>query len=178
MKKRLEQALEFVIDRSGHLSGWLLVLMVLLVLVEVISRYAMHHPLMIADAVSGHLLVIIAFMGLAYTWRERGHIAIRVVVDRVSPRVAGWLRLVTLILITAFVPLLIKVFFDLTAYLYRTGTRGETTARMPMVWWEMFTVIGLAIFFVVLVIDLVRHIKAMRNGMDITEETKEGGDKV
>ncbi len=176
--KRLEQALEFVIDRSSHLSGWLLVFMVLIVLAEVISRYALHRPLMIADAVSGHILVIIAFMGLAYTWRERGHIRIRIVVDRVSPRVARWLRLVTLILITAFVPLLIKVFFDLTVYLYRTGTRGYTTARMPMVWWEMFTVIGLAIFFVVLVIDLVRHIRAMRSGGEIAGKAEEEADKV
>ena len=89
MKKRLEQALGFVIDKSGHLRGWLLVFMVLIVLAEVISRYAMHRPLMIADAISGHILVIIAFMGLAYTWKQRGHIRIRVVVDRVSPRVAS-----------------------------------------------------------------------------------------
>lgn len=163
--KRLDRILDFMSNKvSGHFSGWLIVIMTLVVLTEVLTRYVWRQPLMVADELSGYLLVAISFMGLAYTWKEKGHIRIRVLISRLPTRVARWLRLITLIAICVFVPVLTKALYDLVAYSWESGDRSFTTLRIPLLWPRMVMVIGAAMFFILILVELIKTIKAFRSG--------------
>lgn len=147
---------------SGHFSGWLIVLMMVLVLIEVISRYVVHLPLRVADEFSAYMLVTIVFIGAAYTWKEKGHVRIEVVVSRLPTRAAKWLRLITLIGATIFIPVVIKASYDLIAYSFQFGMRSGTWLRTPVGPIQIFIFIGLLLLFVQLIIELVKAVRAVR----------------
>jgi TRAP-type C4-dicarboxylate transport system permease small subunit len=119
---------------------------------------------MVADELSGYLLVAISFLGLSYAWKERGHIRIRVLISRLPIRVAKWIRLITLTGITLFTPVLIKALYDLVAYSWESGERSYTTLRIPLKWPQMFMIIGAAIFFILILSELIKAIKSIRSG--------------
>jgi TRAP-type C4-dicarboxylate transport system permease small subunit len=74
MMKRIGYLIEKIAYLGGYLSGWLVPLMMMLVVVDVFMRYVMRKPLMVADEFSAYMLVALSFLGLAYTWREKGHV--------------------------------------------------------------------------------------------------------
>lgn len=147
---------------SGHFSGWLIVLMMVLVLIEVISRYVVHLPLRVADEFSAYMLVTIVFIGAAYTWKEKGHVRIEVVVSRLPAKAAKWLRLITLIGATIFIPVVIKASYDLIAYSFQFGMRSGTWLRTPVGPIQIFIFIGLILLFAQVIIELVKAIRAVR----------------
>ncbi len=147
---------------SGHLSAWLIFSMMVLVVVEVVTRYILRSPLMIADEFGGYMLVGVAIIGLAYTWKERGHIRIEVIVSRLPSKVRSWFRLVTLIAATAFVPILIKASFELWAFSHSRGLRSETVLLTPLEWPRLILLVGSILLLLVLIAELVQAIKTIR----------------
>lgn len=148
---------------SGYFPGWLVVIMVCLVMWGVLTRYVMRRPWGGADEISAFLLVIISFMGLAYAWKERGHIRISFFVKLVPRRVAKWVRLVTLAGSLAFVPILCWAFYGLIARSIRIGSKSFDLF-IPLQWPQMFVLIGTLLLFFWLVVELVKAVKAIRRG--------------
>ena len=95
---RIAGVITRIADIGGHIAGWLVVLMMLLVVYEKFMRYVLHRQTMVADELSGYMLVAVAYIGTAYTWKAKGHIRITTVLERVSVRVGNWLRLIALLL--------------------------------------------------------------------------------
>ncbi|MBI4186857.1 MAG: TRAP transporter small permease [Chloroflexi bacterium] len=147
---------------SGHISAWLVLIMMVMVVVEVITRYLLRSPLMIADEFGGYMLVAVAIIGLAYTWKEKGHIRIDVLTTRLPARARSWLRLVTLVAATAFVPLLIKASFDLWYFSHSRGLKSNTVLLTPLEWPRLVLLVGSILLFLVLIVDLVQAITILR----------------
>ena len=57
-----------------------------MLLVEVLTRYILRSPLSIAEEMGGYLLVSITFMGLAYTWKEKGHVRVTLIFSRLPEK--------------------------------------------------------------------------------------------
>lgn len=87
---------------SGHLPAWTVFVLMVMVLFEVITRYVMQAPLSIADEMGGFMLVGITFLGLAYTWKERGHVSVEIVTNILPPKVKQWARFITLLMALVF----------------------------------------------------------------------------
>ena len=81
---------------SGHLMGWLIVVLMCMILVEVLTRYVLRSPLSVADEYGGYMLVAMTCIGLAYTWKERGHVWVESVIKVLSPKPRSRLRLITI----------------------------------------------------------------------------------
>ena len=86
----------FSVILGGHLMGWLLMVLMFMILVEVLTRYILQSPLSIAEEYGSYMLVAITFLGLGYTWKERGHVRVEWVIDVLSPKAQSWLRLITI----------------------------------------------------------------------------------
>lgn len=149
---------------SGHVAAWLIFIMMVMILIAVVSRYIMRSPLMIADEFGGYMVVAITMIGLAYTWREGGHIRIGSLIVRLPIKVRSWLRLITLIAATAFVPILVKASFELWAFSHSRELRSNSTLLTPLHWPRLVLLIGSILLFLVLVVDLVQAIKTLRAG--------------
>ena len=99
-------------------------------------------------------LVLIAFLGLAYTEREDGHIRIDIVVSRLSPRVQRVLETITCVLSVPFLIVLVRWTAQMAQHSYRLGS---TTMQTSVDVWiiQMFVPLGLAMWS----LAMVMHIK-------------------
>ena len=83
---------------SGHFTGWVIVLMMMLVVIEAISRYLFDHAFGVSDEFSAYAVVVISFVGLAYVSKKRAHIRVTVVFNRVPIKIQRWLELIAAVL--------------------------------------------------------------------------------
>lgn len=143
---------------GGHLMGWLLMVLMFMILVEVLTRYILQSPLSIAEEYGGYMLVAITFLGLGYTWKERGHVRVEWVINALSLKVQSWLRLITLIMATAFALIMIKASYDLVSYSYLFGTRSGSWLRTPLIWPQIVLIIGAVLLFIQLIAELIRAV--------------------
>ena len=119
--KRVIRVIETVsVILGGHLTGWLLMVLMFMILIEVLTRYILQSPLSIAEEYGGYMLVSITFLGLGYTWKERGHIRVEWIINVLSPKARSWLRLITITMAIAFSIVMIKASYDLVSYSYFT----------------------------------------------------------
>ena len=71
---------------GAYLSSLLLIALVGLILVEIVGRSFFDTSTMIADEYSGYLYLATVFFGLAFTFREKGHIRINIVTARLGEK--------------------------------------------------------------------------------------------
>lgn len=156
----------------GYIAGWLVVLLMVLVLVEVFSRYVLNRPLMVSDEFGSYMLVAISYLAAAYAWKEKGHIRITALVSRLPPRVSSWLRLITLLL-----ALVVAIGLSQSAYSYlqtsfRLGMASGSWLNFPLQGPHMTLMIGFVLLSLILMVEITRAIKNFRRGQNIEEESK------
>jgi TRAP-type transport system small permease protein len=157
-----------LIDRlalwAGYVASLVLFGIVALTMAEVVSRYAFRNPLILSDELGGYALVAITFLGLAYCARERGHIRITFVVERLSPLVAGRMRVVTLALGLIFVAVAAWVSWKFLGDSFTRNMRSNSLLMTPLKWPQMAIPIGFTLFALVLAAQLTRAIGELRAG--------------
>lgn len=174
MKKiiRIVDLLSYI---GGYVAGGVLLGITALTMVEVISRYVLHHPLILADEYGGYSLVIMSFLGFAYTWRERGHIRITLVVSHLPAKFSNWLRIITMVMALAYVSLATKVSYDFIADAFRRNIRSSSILMTPLKWPEMAIPIGFTLLAIVILIEIIRAIINMRAGAELERMNEETG---
>lgn len=157
MVRRLVRTMDLVSDVVGHLMGWVVFLLMALILVEVFTRYVLPTaPIAVADEMGGYALVAVTFLGLGYTWKERGHVRVEFLVTVLPPRVQRVLRVVTLALAAAFGVVMVKASYDLVSFTMLFGTRSGSWLRVPMQWPQLSLVAGSGLLTLQLVAELVK----------------------
>ena len=147
---------------SGRLQAAIIFLLMVMLLVEVLTRYILRSPLSIAEEMGGYLLVYISFMGLAYTWKEKGHVRVTLLFSRLPQKVARPIRFVTLILATAFTLPLIKACYDLLVDSLFFESRSGSWLRTPLVYPQTILLVGAVLLFLQLVVEIIKAIIAMK----------------
>lgn len=166
--QKLVKMIETVTDiLSGHLQGWLVFFLMVMVLVEVLTRYILQSPLSIADEMGGYALVSITFIGLAYTWKEEGHVRVELVTNMLPPRVRQAVRFVTLLMAAAFCVPMILGCYELLQDSLLFEARSGSWLRTPLVYPQSLLMIGsvlLLLQFVAEIIKAVRGFQTFREG--------------
>jgi TRAP-type C4-dicarboxylate transport system permease small subunit len=162
--KRIAHIVEKIAYLGGYYSAWLVPLMMMLVVVEVFMRYVLHQPLMIADEFSAYMLVALSYLGTAYTWRQGGHVRVTVLVSRLAPRAAGWIRFIGLILVLIFMIELDRVSYKMITYALQINLRSSTWLMVPLFWPQLTVFIGFVLLTLLLVVDIVRTFIKIRTG--------------
>ncbi|MGD9136558.1 MAG: TRAP transporter small permease [Desulfobacterales bacterium] len=141
---------------SGHLQAGIIFLLMVMLLLEVLTRYVLRSPISIADEMGGYLLVCITFMGLAYTWKEKGHVRVSLLVSRLPDKIARVLRFITLILATLFTLPLIKACYDLIMDSLLFESRSGSWLRTPLAYPQTILLIGAIMIFLQLVAEIIK----------------------
>ena len=162
--RRILDFIERVAVTSGHLAGWLVPLMMILIVVEVFMRYVVHQPPMVADEFSAYLLVALAYIGMAYTWREGGHVRINILTQKLPPRAASWLRLFGILLALVFTWIMVQMSFEMTVYSFERNLKSSTWILTPLRWPYLTVFVGFALLFITILADLVRGVLRIRAG--------------
>lgn len=164
---RLLRAIEILTERvSGQLMAWSIFVLMVLVLVEVVTRYLLNQPLSVAEEYGGYLLVAMTMIGLAYTWKEKGHISVDLLVSRLPERVRLRLRAATLLLAAALTVLLVAAGMRMVSQSFLFGTRSGSWLRTPLAWPQMIVVLGAALLALQLFAEIVTLWRALRSKGD------------
>ena len=142
---------------SGHVQAWLTMALMILVMVDVISRYVMQNPLAISDEYGGFCLVAITCIGLAYAWKTRSHVRVEFIIKKLPVRIRQWLRLFTLLLAIVFTGFMVYGAIKLVSISLMFGTRSTSWLRTPVAWPQMTIVIGAILMFLQLIVEIIKQ---------------------
>ena len=169
--EHFEHVIGKIVTVSGHFGGWLIVLMGLLIFVEAVSRYIFNWALMLSDEFAGYILVALAYIGASYTWRQRAHVRITFLVSRLSPKVASWVRLISMVVVFIFLITLLWSTYSFLLMSFRLQMHSSSWLRLPLQGPHITLMIGFTFFALVVILDIVRAMIKIRAGENI-EETK------
>lgn len=170
--KQLSNLIAKLVNVSGRVFGWLVSIMAVLILFEVFMRYVVGQPPILAEEYSGYILVALSFLGMAYTWQERGHVRVTALVSRLPTRVSSWLRLITLVLAFAFTLALTHSSYNYLAHSFKQGMVSSTYYRTPLQGPQMTIMIGFILLALLIIVEIIKAIIDIRAGKAIEEATK------
>jgi TRAP-type C4-dicarboxylate transport system permease small subunit len=165
--RRLVRIVETVTEIfSGQVQAWLTLALMILVMVDVTSRYVMQDPLAISDEYGGFCLVAITCIGLAYAWKTRSHVRVEFITKRLPVGLRRWLRLSTLILAIVFTGFMVFGAFKLVSISLMFGTRSTSWLRTPVAWPQMTIVAGAILMFLQLIVEIIKQITKLSTGKE------------
>ena len=170
--KRLGHIIEWLTDIFGRFSEWLIIILMALVLVEVFFRYVVNRPLMVADEFGGYLLVAIIFLGGAYTWRQKGHIRVTALVERLPLKASIWLRLVTLVIAFIASVMLSIASYNFVMFSFARGIKSSTWLQTPLQGPQLTLLIGFILLSLLLIVEIIKAVTNLRTGTGIDEESR------
>jgi TRAP-type C4-dicarboxylate transport system permease small subunit len=170
--KQIETVIKKTAGFFGYLSGWLVPSMMILVTVEVFMRYVLHNPPMVADEFSAYMLVALSYLGLAFTWRQGGHVRITLVVSRLPAKAASWIRLIVLILIFIFLVGLTHAGYKMVVYAWQIDLRSDSWLTVPLFWPQLTVFIGFVTLTLMLPVEIAKVIAKIRAGENVEEHVK------
>jgi TRAP-type C4-dicarboxylate transport system permease small subunit len=146
--------------------------MMILVAVEVFMRYILRQPLMVADEFSAYMLVALSYLGLAYTWKQGGHVRISLLVGQLPSRAASWIRLIALIMSFIFLVGISHAGYKMIVYALKINLRSPTWLTFPLFWPQLTVFIGFILLTLLLVVEIARAIAKIRAGENVEEINK------
>lgn len=136
--------------------------LIALIVVDVVGRYVFLKPTKVADELGAYMLVGITYFGAAYTLRKGMHIKVTILVDRLSARMRRWLTLLMDSLGLFLVVLLTWQSTKLMMMSLSTDTRSVSVLRTPMFIPELLVPIGLGIFSLEILRQLILQVRDLR----------------
>ena len=166
--RKLSRVIEFLSYIGGYISGCMLLVAMFIVMVEVVTRFVLWQPITVAEELSGYILVFISYVGLAYCWKEKAHIRITFLVNKMSGKHSSWLRVGTLIMAIGYVILVSIVSYYFVVDAFHRGIRSNTLLSTPLGWPQLALPIGFTLLALQLAVEIVKTIMNIRS--DISTE--------
>lgn len=145
---------------GGEVSAWVVVMMVALTFYEAFMRYVFNRAPMLADEISAYMFVLVCFVGLAYTWKEKGHVRMSFLITKLPAKVAYRLRSITLVLAFVYAVLLTKFSYDFIITSYKVGMRSGSWLQVPMEWPRGVLFVGFLLLSLHLIAEFIKHIQS------------------
>lgn len=153
-----------VVDGLGAaamaVSAVAVVLMTLLITLEVVGRSFLGASTLVSDEMSGYLLVVLTFFGLADSLRSDSFIRVEFLYGRLGPGVRRRLDVALLGIALAYTGLLAYYFWEFVAASYRFGTTSIYFTRTRLWIPQAFMALGASILGAQIVGEGLRRIVA------------------
>lgn len=94
----ISRPLDAVVRRTGEVFSWIWAILILLIVGNVVLRYAVGTNFVALEELQWHLYAIGFMMGLSYTVLHDGHVRVDVLAERWSHRRRAWIELGGLLL--------------------------------------------------------------------------------
>lgn len=156
--KKLIATIEGLSRAGGYISGFFMVLIVLLIVVEIVARTVFNASTLISDEYSAYFFVAVVMSGLAFSMKEGAHIRISIVRSRVSRQ---WQRILDLgVLLIALVLSCFALYHAvLMAYdVWDLGMTADSISETPLFIPQLVIPVGLLLFILQLVSNFLRRL--------------------
>jgi len=156
------------------LGGALLLVAAVLVSTEVLSRKLLTFVYSGSDELAAYLFAAGTALSLAHVLITRGHVRIDALYLHLPARVRAVMDVVALLLMLVLAGTLIERGFDLVHTNFTEWNRSNTPLRTPLALPQIPWLLGLALFFVSVVLALARTLLAHARGDSRTAQRTAG----
>lgn len=146
--KRFFGLIDTITDKIGKTVSLLIVLMMVLTVIEVVSRYVFNNPTIWAWPINRQLFGVFIMFGGAYTLLYGGHIKIEVLYNRFPARMKAIARLIALACFLIFLGVLLWQSALMAQISLASGERASGTFNIPL--YPFKTIIAIAAFLFLL----------------------------
>jgi len=138
--------------------------MLVVVGVDIVTRWVFHFSFEISDEVAAYMLVAIAFLSLPVSHIHGAFHRVEFLQARLSRRAQRVSRLVFDLLALLFASVFLWQFLRLVASSWRFGDRAPTFLETPLWLPRLLLVIGMAALCISLCRSLAGHVRHLRHG--------------
>ncbi len=163
MLKSLPAIIDGLIDKQGRLSSFLVYPLVLIVLYEVLMRYAFNAPTIWGFEATAFAYGMHYMLGLSYTENQNGHVVVDILITRLSDKTRALFGFLTYLIL--FLP--VYVLMTIGAIKFAATSTAElelnSTSWAPPVW-PFKIVMAVSFLFLVLqgLSSLLKHLRAIK----------------
>ena len=146
----------------GLIGGWIIVILIVSMVYEVISRYFLNAPTQWAFEMAYMLMGTSFMFGIAWCLQMRRHIRVDFVYDHVSPRYRAIIDLVGFILLLPMLLWLCAGLWDYFHQAYRVDEESGESAWNPIIWPFKYTfVMGFVLLLMQSVVETVKCVMVL-----------------
>jgi TRAP-type C4-dicarboxylate transport system permease small subunit len=165
-------ALRRINSAMTTLAALAIVIIMLLTLWEVFTRYFLRQPATWTLPISSYLLLVVIYFATSYVLQRGDHVRIDFVVDMLSPRTRARLEIVSAVLSLVFVAFFLWIVSQRAGRIFERWERDSSTLNVPLVIPAAIMVIGMLFMTLTAicgVVDRARHPERFARGKDLPE---------
>lgn len=149
MLSAIIKGIDILIEKQGKLTSFLIVPLALIVLYEVLMRYAFNAPTTWGFEATTFAYGLHYMLGLSFMENAQGHVRVDIIISRLPKKVQAVIMIVTYLVI--FMPVYVLMTVGATRYAYTSTIAGEvnSTSWAPPIW-PFKIVMAIAFFFLVI----------------------------
>lgn len=117
-----------------------------------------------SDEISGYLFAMGTSLSLAHVLVNRGHVRIDVLYIQFGPRARAFMDIIALVVMAIFVVALLERAIDVATTSYVEQIRSNTQLRIPLAWPQIPWAFGIALFFLAILVAIIRSLAAVVKG--------------
>lgn len=150
--------LEKIVELVGKLCSWLWVILIVLIVTNVVMRYALRTNFIAMEEMQWHLYAVGFLMALSFAMLYDGHVRVDVVAERLELRTRAWIELFgILLLILPFVYVVVTYAIPFVERSWRVNEISAAPGGLPHRWFiKSFIITGFAFIAIAAVARLLR----------------------
>ncbi|NNF98976.1 MAG: TRAP transporter small permease subunit [Desulfobacteraceae bacterium] len=94
----ISRTIDHINEWVGRGVAWITGLVVMVVFIDVVMRYAFNMSFVFTQELEWHLFAFIFLMGAGYTLLKDGHVRVDIIYQRLNPKARAWINLIGVIL--------------------------------------------------------------------------------
>ncbi len=160
--KSMDKLIKFfdkIADIGGYISSVFMIFIVTLILLEIFLRTFFNTSTLISDEYSAYFFVVVVMFGLAYTFKEDGHIRITIILGRLNPKLNKILDIICLIIALLLTIFMFYYSLKMVIDTHALDMRADSIAETPLFIPQIALPVGYFIFILSIVGKLFRRIR-------------------
>ncbi|MFC2056184.1 TRAP transporter small permease [Chloroflexota bacterium] len=155
--KGVSSTLSFLSEWPGFFA---ILAMAAIVVAGVIARYVLNYPLHFVDEYAGYANAVVIFFALSWVLKHATHIRINLVINTLPKQIADYVDIATILASLGVVLVLIIATTRLAMNSFAAGLRSWSIMETPQGPVQLIMPIGLGLFAIQIIVEIVRRIKA------------------
>lgn len=143
---------------GAFLSSLFIIALVLLILTEIFSRALFNKSTMVADEYSGYFYLASVFLGLGYTFSQKGHIRINILTSRLPKREQNYFDIFAGTVTFAVISFIFYRVILMCLDAYNFNMLSEGVSETPIYLTQIPMILGLFIFVVSILVFVLRRL--------------------
>ncbi len=167
LSKRFERLVVLLSHGSAWFAWMCLWAMVIIILIDISGRRLLGRSTHMADEFSGYFLVVITFMGAAYTLIKGRHVSVEVISEHLSGKTKQALSICTALLALAFIAIMTWYSLKLPLSSLKFGSGSGTMLNIPLFIPQLIVPVGLFLLGLAVLSHILRLFRSGNEAEDV-----------